>query len=122
MGASRETCNIWYYLKIKDWAQASVLIKNLLFLIKQNRIVFVKKGRITKLEIVRNYSAYSTSRKLIILDTFITPYHKKIGCRITSHKWKQGWDDPDEWYCTKCHKFVYGKPQIREEKIKSILK
>lgn len=63
-------------------------------------------------------------RKMIILDSFITPFNKKFGCKWFGHNWK--YDHEDGYYiCWKCYQ--YQKPDVykstsRQEKIDKILK
>jgi len=45
-----------------------------------------------------------SDRKLIIKDSFTTPFYKSIGCKITAHDWHK--DSEEDYYvCLKCHKW-----------------
>lgn len=101
MGASRESYNLLLDLKYKNykrfWQNISILL-----LIKRDKY----------------------AKKLIIKDSFTTPFNKKIGCKWFGHDWK--FDHEDNYYiCWKC--FKHETKQVhqinqRDEKIDKILK
>lgn len=104
MGASRETFNIWIDIKRKNWAKLKMSLKCLFFTNKKNK----------------------WRREYIIKDSFITPFNKRIGCKLFGHKWSTDEDDirygfSGRSYCWKCNKWQT-KEETRDDKIKSILK
>lgn len=106
MGASRESYNIWWDIKSRNWRKVRSSIGELIF--------FWKK---------------SYSRSLIVKDTFTTPFNKKFGCKLFGHKWCteediRKYDLDDMYLCWKCFKretISERKTNNREDKINSIL-
>ena len=100
MATSRESFNIWRDIKRKDWKRVGYILKS----------IFNNKW----------------SRKMIIKDSIITPFNKRIGCKLFGHRWSTEEDDKKydfegNFYCWKCGKWET-KEQRRDSKIKSILK
>ena len=63
-------------------------------------------------------------RQMFWLDSFIAPFNKLIGCRITKHNWYY-MDDEEEAFCTKCFKrtgYISRDTWKRIEKLKQIKK
>lgn len=82
MGASRQSFSLWMDWKYKNFSRFR---KNLLILFLLKRDDWYE-------------------RKMIIKDSFTTPFNKIIGCKITSHDWHK--DSEDDYYvCWKCHKW-----------------
>ena len=94
----RLTFNIIHYLRYNDWSNFKILLK-ILFFIDIN----------------------THTRELIILDTFITPFNNKIGCRIFGHRWKEDSKEQGIYYCEKCHEWTTTS-EIRDRKINKIIK
>jgi hypothetical protein len=102
MGASRQGFNLKIDLKNKDYKRFKI---NLLILL------FLKRGKY--------------ERKLIIKDTFVTPFFKSMfGCNWFGHNWH--YDNEDDYFiCYKCFKHESPenrKSNSRQEKIDKILK
>ena len=116
MGASRESYSLQMDLKYKNYKRFWKNISTLFYLrnpsidYRNHKKWFVSNGRY--------------ERKLIIKDSFITPFNKKFGCRWFGHDWK--FDNEDNYYiCWKC--FKYESPDVhkstsRDEKIDKILR
>ena len=102
MGASREGFNLRVDLKHKQFKRFR---KNLMILF------FLKRGKY--------------ERKLIVKDTFITPFYKSMfGCNWFGHEWHYDRED-DCFICYKCFKHETSdnhKKNLREDKINKILK
>jgi len=100
MGASRESLNVYYRLKYcGSYKQFFKEIKRLF------RPLFNNKYH----------------RKVFILDNFITPYYKTIGCRIKGHVFKQDYED-NRYYCVNCYKWVSEKQFFEHNRIQKIKK
>ena len=102
MGASRQSFSLWMDLKFKNFKRFR---RNLSILFYSKRDVW-------------------SERKMIIKDSFVTPYYKFIGCKITSHDWHKDKDD-DAYVCWKCHKWETSKQRKisnRDEILDKILK
>ena len=102
MGTSRESFNIFQDIKRKNWTKVKNSLKELFF---------ISKG---------------WNRDLIIKDTFITPFHKKIGCKLFGHKWSteednSKYDFDGNFLCWKCHKWET-KEQRRNSKLEKLIK
>lgn len=109
MGASRENFSLFKSLKNKHWKKLKKDFKTLI-------------GIGTKYSI--NYE-----RHLIIMDTFKTPFHRHIGCRLVGHKWSN--EEENKKYdfsgfsmCWKCYRSISStdlKSDTRDRSIKRIL-
>jgi len=102
MGASRQSFSLWMDLKFKNFKRFR---RNLSILFYSKRDVW-------------------SERKMIIKDSFVTPYYKFIGCKITSHEWHKD-EDGDGYVCWKCHKWETSKQRKisnRDEILDKILK
>jgi len=104
MGASREDQDIWDSIRSRDWKKLKKQLSSFL----PNRSKWI--------------------RECVIKDSFITPFNKKIGCRIFKHRWctKEEIDRYDlyEYVCWKCNKresIDSRKSNERDEKLKSII-
>lgn len=100
MGASRESLNVYYRLKYcGSYKQFFKEIKRLFHPLFNNKY----------------------HRKVFILDNFITPYYKTIGCRIKEHVFKQ--DEEDHRYCCiNCYKWFNEKEYFNYDRIQKIKK
>lgn len=106
MGTSRESFNIFQDIKYKKWKKVKRSLLDLL--------LFWKK---------------SYNRGLVVKDTFITPFNKKIGCKMFGHRWCseeeiERYDLDDQFICWKCFKRedkTTRKSNSREDKIDKIL-
>jgi hypothetical protein len=106
MGASRESFNIWWDIKYKNWERVKQLLPEL--------FKFWKK---------------SWQREYIIKDSIKTPFNKKIGCKLFGHKWSTEKEikdyDLDGYHCWKCNKwetFETHTTNQRNEKLEKLLK
>jgi hypothetical protein len=112
MGAGRESRNIFFYIRNRKWKIAFENIK-LLFVIPQHSTIAHKH--------------YSTEmQRMVIKDTFKTPFNRAIGCKVFGHKWSSDEDDKKyefggNYYCWKCSRWET-KQSFRQNKIDSILK
>lgn len=102
MGASRQSFSLKSELKYKEYKRFR---RNLLILF------FLKKGKY--------------ERRLIIKDTFITPFFKSMfGCNLFGHEWH--FDSEYNYYiCYKCFKHETPdnhKSNLRQEKLDKILR
>ena len=94
---------------------------------------FIRKNHIRKffyhLSILFSRSkSDSLNRKMVIKDSFITPYYKIIGCKIKGHNWstkedaiKYDFGDIGKKHCWNCTKWSTIS-ELRNDKLKSILK
>lgn len=103
MGDSRETFNIWFDIKRRNWTRLKMSLKWLFFVDKNNK----------------------WRREYVTKDSFITPFNKRIGCKIFGHKWSTEEEgrkyDFDGIYCWKCNKWET-RQERRDNKLKSLLK
>jgi hypothetical protein len=102
MGVSRQSFSLWMDLKFKNFKRFR---RNLSILFYLKRDVW-------------------SERKMIIKDSFVTPYYKFIGCKIASHDWHNLPQD-DAYVCYKCHKWETSKQRKisnRDEILDKILK
>lgn len=97
MGACRESLNVFIRLKYN-----------------KNKFKEIKK---LFLPLLNN----KYHRKIFILDNFITPYYKKIGCKLHGHKFKKDYED-NSYYCTKCYKWITEKQYFEYNRILKIKK
>ena len=58
-------------------------------------------------------------RKIFILDNFITPYYKMIGCKIKPHTFRF---NEDGYFCTKCSKWLTEKQYFQYNRFQKIQK
>jgi len=114
MGASRKSYSLQSDLKDKNYKRFWKNLRTLLYL------------RLPEIN-YKNRKKFSNSRyerKVIITDSFVTPFNKKFGCKWFGHNWK--FDEEDNYYvCWKC--FKYEKPDVykainRDDKIDKILR
>jgi len=99
MGASRESFNIFGYIERKNWKKVGYILSSI-----KNKY----------------------ERDLIIKDSLMTPFNKKVGCRFFGHRWSTDeesrmYDFDDFYYCWKCGKWET-KLERRDSKIGSLLK
>lgn len=114
MGTSREGQSIWYDIEQKRWDNLRYKLKVLFsFHVFGITIGFGKVNR--------------WNREYIIKDSFITPFNKKVGCKVFGHRWstpeeEQKYNiDPGYHHCWKCSKWITDS-EMRDEKIKNLLK
>ena len=96
----RVTFNIFHYLRYNDKTNFKILLKVLFFIDYQNN---------------------KRMRELVVIDTFMTPFNKKIGCNLFGHRWKEDEKEQGVYYCEKCHEWTTIS-EMRNLKINKIIK
>lgn len=95
MGACRESLNVYIRLKYN-----------------KNKFKEIKR---LFLPLINN----KYHRKIFILDNFIIPYYKIIGCKIKPHVFRF---NEDGYFCIKCHKWLTEKQHFEYNRILKIKK